>query len=102
MNQFTFTIAVIVACANAIEVSYEDSISGTASAEGIVGTFRDKYTFEGVNNSDKYLKTENWEQFFTMKYDEEFDKKNDIAEVWACTYDDKKIDINCYKFNNID
>lgn len=88
MNRLTFTVAVSMACANAIEASYEETINGTATVDGITGIFSRKTNFEGINNATEYMakSTDAVEAsiiFDTAPTDKEI---ADVYTLWSCSY----------------
>lgn len=103
MNQLKFTVTVIMACANAIEVSSEVSYSGSITAAGITGNYSYNNSFEGVNNSDELKIEEKIETVGNIVLDAPLEagaKDMEEAIVWVCTYsDDFSLEVVCEIFH---
>ena len=79
-----------MACANAFEFSYEETIGGTATVDGVTGIFSRKSTFEGKNNATEYKLngTEVFEGsiiFDTAPTDQEIAA---AYTLWSCSYNE--------------
>ena len=89
MNQFTFTVAVIMACANALEVSFEETNGGSATINGMTGTFSSKYTFDGSNDSTALSQKERTANEGKIVFDTApRDNNEDIYMLWSCAYNE--------------